>query len=164
MATLRLKNGSTKIIKAGTLVRYNPADKKSFIATSLEDADVIGVLSTSTAPNGVGVIDLLGASTGTGTTGINGKSAYELAVEGGFVGNVGAWLLSLKGKDGKDGLKGNDGSNGHDGYTPIKGVDYFDGTNATITKSAVEAVLTGEISSHTHAGSGLTQQQIMRLQ
>lgn len=103
MATLRLKNGSTKIIKAGTLVRYNPADKKSFIATSLEDADVIGVLSTSTAPNGVGVIDLLGASTGTGTT-------------------------------------------------------------ATITKSAVEAVLTGEISSHTHAGSGLTQQQIMRLQ
>lgn len=30
----------------------------------------------------------------------------------------------LKGADGKDGV---DGTNGKDGYTPIKGVDYFDG-------------------------------------
>jgi hypothetical protein len=30
----------------------------------------------------------------------------------------------LKGADGKDGI---DGTNGKDGYTPIKGVDYFDG-------------------------------------
>ena len=31
------------------------------------------------------------------------------------------------GVDGKDGVNGVDGVNGKDGYTPIKGVDYFDG-------------------------------------
>lgn len=41
---------------------------------------------------------------------INGKSAYELAVENGFDGSEQEWLASLKGKD---------------GYTPIKGVDYY---------------------------------------
>jgi hypothetical protein len=36
--------------------------------------------------------------------------------------------------------------------------------NSDITKSEIESVLTGEISSHTHAGSGgLNQQQILRL-
>lgn len=32
-----------------------------------------------------------------------------------------------KGEDGKDGKDGNPGPAGKDGYTPIKGVDYFDG-------------------------------------
>lgn len=31
--------------------------------------------------------------------------------------------------DGKDGSDGKDGVDGKDGYTPIKGVDYFDGAN-----------------------------------
>lgn len=35
-----------------------------------------------------------------------GKSAYELAVDGGFTGTVDAWLTSLKGADGKDGAAG----------------------------------------------------------
>lgn len=35
-------------------------------------------------------------------------------------------VLAIKGKDGKD---GKDGTNGQDGYTPVKGVDYFDGVN-----------------------------------
>jgi len=66
-------------------------------------------------------------------------------------------------------LKGDPGEPGH---TPIKGVDYFDGakgdkgdpgapgSNATVTKQAVESVLTGEISTHSHTGGGMTQQQI----
>lgn len=41
--------------------------------------------------------------------GLNGKSAYELAVDGGFVGNESAWLLSLKGADGVPGAKGDKG-------------------------------------------------------
>jgi hypothetical protein len=59
-------------------------------------------------------------------------------------------------------------SYGNDGHTPIKGVDYFDGvdgldgSDASVTKVNVEAVLTGEISSHSHAG-GITQAQIRRL-
>lgn len=36
--------------------------------------------------------------------------------------------------------------------------------NSDIIKSEVEAVLTGEISTHTHAGGGLTQAQILTLQ
>lgn len=48
-----------------------------------------------------------------GAPGSNGKSAYELAVEGGYEGSVEEWLLSLKGRDGVD------GENGKDGLTPL---------------------------------------------
>lgn len=37
---------------------------------------------------------------------IDGKSAYDIAVEQGFVGNEAAWLLSLKGADGEQGEEG----------------------------------------------------------
>ena len=43
-----------------------------------------------------------------GTNGANGKSAYEIALEDGFVGTEAEWLESLK------------GSNGHSSYTHIK--------------------------------------------
>lgn len=56
-----------------------------------------------------------------GETGENGLSAYEVAVKNGFNGSEQEWLESLKGKDGQDGQPGKDG------YTPVKGVDYFDG-------------------------------------
>lgn len=99
--------------------------------------------------------------------GLAGKSAYEIAVQNGFVGTEQEWITSLNGTDGQD------------GQTPVKGVDYFDGvqgtkgdkgdtgerglqgeqglpgvngSDATVTKSAVESVLTGEITSHSHAG------------
>jgi hypothetical protein len=35
----------------------------------------------------------------------------------------------VKGVDYFDGVDGKDGKDGHDGYTPIKGVDYFDGVD-----------------------------------
>ena len=41
--------------------------------------------------------------------GVNGKSAYEIAVENGFVGTEADWLLSLQGTDGVDGVDGVDG-------------------------------------------------------
>ena len=44
--------------------------------------------------------------------GKDGKSAFEIAVEYGFVGTEAEWLESLKGVDGKDGC---DGRNGVDG-------------------------------------------------
>ena len=44
-----------------------------------------------------------------GDTGADGKSAYELAVENGFDGDLAAWLDSLTGEDGMDGGKGEDG-------------------------------------------------------
>lgn len=51
------------------------------------------------------------------------------------------------------------GEKGDDGYTPVKGVDYFDGgqgpagSDATVTKENVEAVLTGTVTSHDHEGT-----------
>jgi len=47
-----------------------------------------------------------------GQKGDPGKSAYALAVDNGYTGNVAEWLQSLKGKDGTNGL---DGTNGVDG-------------------------------------------------
>lgn len=108
----------------------------------------------------------------------------------GDVGNTGP-----QGAKGDPGDIGPRGAPGNDGYTPIKGVDYFDGargdtgaqglkgdkgdtgsqgpqgiqgpagSDATVTKLAVESVLTGEISSHSHASSGgMTQAQILTRQ
>ena len=45
-----------------------------------------------------------------GTSGTAGKSAYEIAVDNGFVGTETEWLESLKGSDGKDGKNGKDGN------------------------------------------------------
>lgn len=50
-----------------------------------------------------------------GGTGKNGKSAYEIAVENGFIGTEIEWLESLKGQPGKDGINGADGKDGNDG-------------------------------------------------
>ena len=50
-----------------------------------------------------------------GKDGKDGLSAYELAVENGFTGTLAEWLVSLKGKDGKNGVDGKDGVNGSDG-------------------------------------------------
>ena len=45
-----------------------------------------------------------------GAKGADGKSAYEVAVSNGFVGNEAAWLLSLKGEKGEKGDPGSGGS------------------------------------------------------
>lgn len=80
---------------------------------------------------------------------VYGLSAYDLAVRQGYVGTLQEWLASLHGKAGADAAivsetydaDGNSiitwadgkttvvkrGRKGDDGYTPIKGVDYFDG-------------------------------------
>lgn len=54
-----------------------------------------------------------------GKDGIDGKSAYEIALEKGFQGTVEEWITSLKGQDGidgKDGTNGIDGINGKSAY------------------------------------------------
>lgn len=73
-----------------------------------------------------------------GANGADGKSAYDIAVDNGFVGTESEWLESLKGADGKN---GNDGANGSDGYTPQKGVDYWTESDKTdIVNSVIEAL------------------------
>ena len=72
----------------------------------------------------------------TGANGKDGCSAYEIAIENGFVGTAAEWLESLKGrdgidgKDGADGLPGKDGTNGKDGKD---GRDGKDGVSPDLT-------------------------------
>ena len=56
-----------------------------------------------------------------------GKSAFEIAVENGFVGTVEEWLESLKGERGTDGINGKDGKNGKN-YQ----VDIIESTETTV--------------------------------
>lgn len=60
----------------------------------------------------------------TGIT-IQGKSAYQIAVEHGFVGTEEEWLASLAGPAGPQGPQGSKGEQGEQGYTPQKGIDYY---------------------------------------
>ncbi|WP_303752898.1 hypothetical protein [Bacillus velezensis] len=46
---------------------------------------------------------------------VTGKSAYDIAVDNGFSGNVEEWLASLKGEKGNTGAKGATGATGKDG-------------------------------------------------
>lgn len=50
-----------------------------------------------------------------GQVGPPGKSAYQIAVDTGFVGTQAQWLASLRGTDGEDGLKGDKGDKGDQG-------------------------------------------------
>ena len=61
--------------------------------------------------------------------GKDGKSAYEIAVEHGFVGTETEWLESLKGVDGKDGVNGKDGCDGRNGVDGLPGKDGKDGAD-----------------------------------
>ena len=65
----------------------------------------------------------------------DGKSAYEIAVDNGYVGSEEEWLESLKGTDGTDGVNGvngKDGLNGADGLSAYEiAIDNgFSGTEA----------------------------------
>ncbi len=73
--------------------------------------------------------------------GKDGKSAYQIAIENGFVGTETEWLESLKGIDGKDGINGKDGADGEpgkDGIDGQNGADGQDGVNGSDGKSAYE--------------------------
>ena len=61
--------------------------------------------------------------------GTDGKSAYEIAVEYGFVGTETEWLESLKGVDGKDGVNGKDGCDGRNGVDGLPGKDGKNGAD-----------------------------------
>ena len=73
--------------------------------------------------------------------GKDGKSAYEIAVEHGFVGTETEWLESLRGADGKEGLPGKDGADGLPGRDGIDGINGSDGKSAYIV--ALEHGFTG---------------------
>lgn len=56
-----------------------------------------------------------------GEAGENGKSAYEIAIESGFIGTKQEWLQSLKGQKGEQGIQGEQGLKGDRGEQGVKG-------------------------------------------
>ena len=58
-----------------------------------------------------------------GENGADGKSAYEIAKERGFVGSIDDWLATLKGDKGDQGEKGEQGPQGPQGPAGEKGAD-----------------------------------------
>lgn len=71
-----------------------------------------------------------------GESGADGKSAYQIAIDNGFVGSQSEWLASLKGATGARGAPGKDGASGSpgaDGITPTIGANgnWYLGTTDT---------------------------------
>ena len=67
-----------------------------------------------------------------GPAGADGDSAYQVAVNNGFIGTEEAWLESLQGTDGVDGINGINGLDGKDGVDGLNGLDGVKGdTGAT---------------------------------
>jgi Collagen triple helix repeat (20 copies) len=64
-----------------------------------------------------------GADGSPGTPGADGDSAYQIALDNGFVGDEAAWLASLVGAPGADGEDGTDGTDGTNGTDGIDGTD-----------------------------------------
>ena len=62
---------------------------------------------------------------------VPGKSAYEIAIEKGFVGTEAAWTASLKGAKGDQGIQGPIGLTGDRGTKGDKGDNGIDGINGT---------------------------------
>lgn len=103
-----------------------------------------------------------------GAQGIQGLSAYQVAVQHGFEGTEAEWLISLKGEKGETGPKGDKGDTGEKGATGERGPQGLQGerglqgvqgeqgekgdpgSDASVTKQNVESVLTGDITSHNH--------------
>lgn len=79
-----------------------------------------------------------------GKDGVDGASAYEIAVENGYTGTEAEWLTSLKGQKGERGEKGEKGNPGEQGLQGVPGEKGDpgepgkDGTNGTDGKNGVD--------------------------
>lgn len=92
-----------------------------------------------------------------GQDGENGKSAYEIAVENGYVGSKDDWLLDLRGLSGAPGKSAYELAGGHLNFdsesewlASLKGAKGDDGKSATVT---IGTVTTGETASVTNTGT-----------
>lgn len=79
--------------------------------------------------------------------GVPGDSAYQVAVDNGFVGTEAQWLASLKGAKGDKGDTGNKGDKGD------KGDPGTAGTNATITSVTATGLAAGATPTVTAGGT-----------
>lgn len=102
-------------------------------------------------------IDKKIASLHDGKDGVDGKSAYEIAVDNGYTGTEQAWLASLKGDKGdtgEPGAAGEKGEPGEKGDTGAAGKDGRDGTDGTAGRDGSNGASAYEIAvQHGYSGS-----------
>lgn len=85
-----------------------------------------------------------------GQDGADGKSAYQVAVENGFVGSEAQWLASLTGERGERGEKGDTGERGEKGEQGIRGEQGVPGEKGDIGATGADGT------SVTHSWNGTT--------
>jgi len=92
-----------------------------------------------------------------GKDGVDGKSAYQIAVDNGYPGTEQAWLASLKGDKGdtgEPGAAGEKGEPGEKGDTGTAGKDGRDGTDGAAGRDGVNGASAYEIAvQHGYGGS-----------
>lgn len=102
-------------------------------------------------------IDKKIASLHDGKDGVDGKSAYEIAVDNGYPGTEQAWLASLKGDKGdtgEPGATGEKGEPGEKGDTGAAGKDGRDGTDGAAGRDGENGASAYEIAvQHGYSGS-----------
>lgn len=99
-------------------------------------------------------IDKKIASLHDGKDGVNGKSAYEIAVDNGYPGTEQAWLASLKGDKGDTGEPGAAGEKGEPGEKGDTGAAGKDGTDGAAGHDGVNGASAYEIAvQHGYSGS-----------
>lgn len=103
-------SGSVIVARADSSGVISPEDIEKAVSDYLEKNPVTGIKGEKGDPGEPGP---KGDPGNPGEPGRDGKSAYDVAVENGFVGTESEWLESLKGAD------------GNDGRTPLKGTDYW---------------------------------------
>ena len=114
-------------IGSAGLSAYEIAVQNGFIGSEAEWLASLEGADGQDGADGQNGVDGTDGQNGTdginGQDGTNGLSAYEIAVQNGFVGTEAEWLASLQGTDGQDGANGQDGIDGQNG------IDGQDGTN-----------------------------------
>lgn len=93
--------------------------------TNLSVLDKLGESDETLTFNG-NKIGIKGDPGENGIDGSDGKSAYDIAVDNGFIGTENEWLKSLRGEKGDTGEQGIAGENGKDGTTYIPTIGTVD--------------------------------------
>lgn len=171
MITFRFRRGTTiewlatdPILKSGE-PGVNLDVMKLKIGDGVKHWSQLSYLSGEGAPGPQGEPGVDGTDGSDGLDGINGvdgASAYDLAVDNGFVGTVDDWLLFLKGDKGDTGdigpqgiqgnvgaggapgAKGDKGDTGDTGPAGADGVDYT-GPSISVSSSAPSSPAVGDV-------------------
>lgn len=103
---------------------YQVAVDNGFVGTEVEWlASLVGPEGPQGDQGIQGIQGIQGVTGNTGLTGADGDSAYQVALDNGFVGTELEWLASLIGPEGPQGDEGPQGIQGETGDTGLTGAD-----------------------------------------